>query len=286
MAKVPASVIVLTYNTRDLTLRCLSSFYTEALAHGWQIIVVDNGSSDSTAEAIAEHFPGVQVLRSEKNLGYAAGNNLGLRRAMGEVVILLNSDVLASFSVLQGLTETLKAQPQVGAISAGLLTAEGRPQAFAYGCDPRPGYLLHRGLRALLGLGFMHRWDVSQPIEAEWVSGACLCVRQEVLQQVGLLDERFFLYFEDNDWCLRMRQAGWRVLYDPRWTVTHLGGASGIQRNLISSIYYRSLAAFYDKHYSLPATLTLRVLIKCYVLLKSLHRRRHAPSKEGAPPCA
>jgi len=105
-----------------------------------------------------------------------------------------------------------------------LRTANGEDQAFAYGDDPTLTYLLRRGSRALLRREPLHGWDVDQPIETQWVSGACVAVRREVIEQVGLLDERFQLYFEDNDWCWRIRQTGWKVIYDPRFTVTHLGG--------------------------------------------------------------
>jgi len=258
------SVLVLTHNTRELVLNCLSGFYDEAVSAGWQIIVVDNASTDGTAEAIRQAFSLVELIRSERNLGFAGGNNLGLHEARGEVVCLLNADVKVTGATLRGLAETLMACPEVGAISAGLVTPDGEPQPFAFGADPRMGYLIWRGLRALLGLGPMHRWDVDQPIETDWVSGACLCVRQQVIRQVGLLDERFFLYFEDNDWCLRMRRAGWRVVYDPRFRVVHYGGASQPQRGLAATVYRESLLKFYAKHYGLLMTLLLRLFLIPY----------------------
>jgi hypothetical protein len=269
MTLPPASVLILTYNTRELVLRCLESFCAEVLRDGWQVIVVDNGSTDGTAPAIAERFPDVEVVRSEENLGYAAGNNRGLQRAIGHCVILLNSDVIASPSALRALCRYLEAHPRVGAVSAGLRAADGRPQAFAYGGDPTPVYLLRRGLHRLLGKGPLHSWDVSEPIEVDWVSGACLAVRHAVIEQVGFLDERFFLYFEDNDWCLRMRQAGWRVVYDPSVTVTHLGGASEPQRFAANRIYYDSMVAFYRKHYGPLCSLVLRLPLTVYITLLS-----------------
>lgn len=264
------SIIVLTHNTRDLVLRCVAGFYDRALLLGWQIIVVDNGSTDGTVQAVAERFPVVELIRSERNLGFAAGNNLGLRRAIGRVVILMNSDIITSAETLQALAEELLAHPEIGALSPRLVTLDGTPQPFAFGSDPQLGYLLRRGLRAVLHRGPMHDWAVDHPIEVDWVSGACLCIRQEVIQQIGLLDERFFLYFEDNDWCLRMRQAGWRVVYNPRWQVTHLGGASQPTRQLTSQTYYRSLTEFYAKHYGPTATLFLRLLLPIYSRLMAV----------------
>lgn len=269
MSTPPVSVIVLTYNTRDLVLRCLEAFYDRALALGWQIIVVDNGSTDDTARVIPEQFPEVELIRSERNLGFAGGNNLGLRRARGRVIVLMNGDVRASAEVLGAAADTLIAQPDWGALSPRLVTPDGTPQPFAFGKDPAPGYLLLRGLKAILGLGPMHRWGVEHPVEVDWVSGACMLVRQEMVEQVGLLDERFFLYFEDNDWCLRMRKAGWRVVYDPRFSVVHFGGASLPQRYVANRVYYQSLVRFYGKHYGVVATAMLRIFLAIYRALRS-----------------
>lgn len=272
MIQPPASIIVLNYNTRELTLQCLASFAPALNRRGWQIIVVDNGSSDGSVEAVQAQSPFAEIVRSKRNLGFAGGNNLGLQQAGGQVVFLMNSDVLAAADTLQALAYQFEAQPAVGAISAGLRTINGEAQAFAYGDDPTLTYLLRRGSRALLRRGPLHRWDVDQPIETKWVSGACVAVRREVIQQVGLLDERFQLYFEDNDWCLRMRQAGWKVIYEPRFTVTHLGGQSQPKRRVANQLYYRSMIKFYAKHYGVFKTLLLKCLLAPYQLLIATRR--------------
>ncbi|MER3397123.1 MAG: glycosyltransferase family 2 protein [Chloroflexota bacterium] len=261
------SVLVISFNTRNLTLSCIEGFYDDATAAGWEVIVVDNGSSDGTADAVADRFPAARVVRSQRNLGYAGGSNLGLRMARGEVIVLLNSDVFVPPQVLLALARVLRENPDIGALSPGLRTAAGEPQPFAFGQDPTLGYLLRRGWRALRRKGPLHDWGITQPTEVDWVSGACLATRREVLERVGLLDERFFLYFEDNDWCLRVRRAGWRVVYDPRWQVTHLGGASQPDRWAVSRVYRQSLLAFYAKHYGFVATAVLRLLLTIYVRL-------------------
>ena len=272
MTTPPASVIVLSFNTCALTLQCLSTFGPDLLDRGWQVILVDNASSDATVEIVSEHFSYVDVIRSERNLGFAGGNNLGLRRATGDCVFLINSDVIATADTLQALAHTLQSQTQVGAMSPGLITPGGVPQAFAFGSDPTPGYLIRRGLGTLLRREPMHRWDIEQPIDADWVSGACLCIRKATLEQVGLLDERFKLYFEDSDWCMRMRQAGWRVVYDPRFKVIHLGGASLPQRRDANQLYYRSMIQFYAKHYGTLSTTLLRLLLLPYTALMARRR--------------
>jgi N-acetylglucosaminyl-diphospho-decaprenol L-rhamnosyltransferase len=272
MSHSAATVIVVNYNTRELTLGCLASFAPELDRLGWQIIVVDNASSDGSVEAIRARYPFVEIVVSERNLGFAGGNNLGFRQARGDVVILVNSDVVATADTLGGLAHELELRPELGVISAGLRTAGGEAQAFAFGDDPTLAYLLRRGASALLGRGPLHDWAVDHPLETDWVSGACMGVRRAAIGQVGLLDERFALYFEDNDWCLRMRLAGWRVYYDPRFPVTHLGGQSLPERGVAARLYQQSLVAFYAKHYGQLRTLLLRCLLAPYRLLIALRR--------------
>jgi N-acetylglucosaminyl-diphospho-decaprenol L-rhamnosyltransferase len=272
MSRPPASVIVLTHDTRELTLHCLSSFAPELHRLGWQLVTVDNASSDGTFEAVRARFPFVEVVRSEGNLGFAGGNNLGLRRAAGDVVFLVNSDVLAAAGTLRDLARQFELRPELGAVSAGLRTADGEAQAFAYGNDPTLAYLLRRGARALARRRPLHDWEVNHPLDVEWVSGACMGVRSAAIRQVGLLDERFTLYFEDNDWCLRIRRVGWKVSYDPRFPVTHLGGRSLPQRRAAERLYHQSLVKFYAKHYGALRTLALRCLLAPYRAFIGLRR--------------
>ncbi|MBP7963798.1 MAG: glycosyltransferase family 2 protein [Caldilineaceae bacterium] len=274
----PVTVVLLTFNTRALTLSCLAAFADEAQRQQWQTIVVDNGSTDGTAEAVRAAFPQADVLFSLQNRGFAVGNNLGIERARGEVLLLLNSDVIVSPDVIQGLATYLAEHPDVGAVSPQLRTGTGDPQAFAFGDDPTLGYLLRRGVRAMLGRGPLHDWTPDRPVTADWVSGACLAVNRRVIEQIGKLDPRFFLYFEDIDWCLRMRQAGWKVVYNPAWQVTHLGGTSQPQRSQANRLYYQSMIKFYRKHYNPLAVVLLWLALEVYTGLGKL-RASFAPEE-------
>lgn len=245
----PVSVVLLNYNTRDLTLAALARLGPGAQNRGWQVIVVDNASTDGSADAVESAFPAVTIVRLKENWGYAVGNNRGLERATGAAVILLNSDALADIGELQALVNYLEVNLAVAAVSAGLRTATGEAQAFAYGGDPSPLYLLRRGMGRLLPMPPLHNWAVAEPLTVDWVSGACLCVRREVIEQIGGLDENFFLYFEDVDWCKRMRQPGWQVVYNPLVQVVHLGGQSQPVRREANRHYSQSLRYFYRKHY-------------------------------------
>jgi N-acetylglucosaminyl-diphospho-decaprenol L-rhamnosyltransferase len=267
---VPATVIVLVHNTPELLLQCLQSFCELCRTRQWQIIVVDNGSEEDVASIVSGRFPGVEVIRSERNLGFAAGNNIGLRSAKGEFIILMNSDVISRPETLEALVASIQKEPRTAAMSPGLLTAQGDPQAFAFGSDPSPRYLIRRGMRALLRLGPLHDWSVSEPIEVDWVSAACICVRAEVIKAVGELDEYYPLYFEDSDWCLRMRTAGWKVVYNPRLKIIHLGGASQPEDGPAGrqDLYYRSLMYYCEKHYGRGCKFLLRILLAGYRLLR------------------
>ncbi len=264
------SVIVLTYNTCDLTLQCLEQFAEDALLAGWQVLLVDNASTDGTITEVAAHFPQVEIIAAGQNLGFAGGNNLGLTHARGEFVFLLNSDVLVRQAALAYLASYLASNPAVGAISPRLLTARGQPQAFAFGGDPSIIYLLQRGGRRLLGLGPLHDWAIDHPITVDWVSGACLGVRRTTIEQVGALDANYFLYFEDNDWCLRMRAAGWQIVYNPTVSAVHLGGQSQPGQATSDAHYRKSLRRFYDKHYGVLKRSLLDVSLWGYAQILQL----------------
>ena len=266
---IPATIIILVHNTPDLLLQCLQNFCERCRALHWQVVVVDNGSEEDVSGIVSRKFSGVEVIRSERNLGFAAGNNLGLRKAKAEFVFLMNSDVIAQPETLEALVVALQKSPQTGAMSPGLLTLQGEPQAFAFGSEPSPLYLIRRGMRRLFRLGPLHDWATKDAIEVDWVSAACICVRAKAIAEVGELDERFPLYFEDTDWCRRMRVAGWKVVYNPRLKITHLGGASkpGGESSGRRDLYDQGLLLFCEKHYGRGRRFIMRILLAGYRLL-------------------
>ncbi|MGQ9840674.1 MAG: glycosyltransferase family 2 protein [Anaerolineae bacterium] len=235
-----------------------------------EIIVVDNASTDGSAEMVAAEFPAVRLIRNATNVGYARGNNIGIAASTGRYVLLLNSDTVVPPGALEALVAFMDAHPQAAACSPRLLQPNGTPQPYAFGCDPTPGYLLRRGLARALFRRPLHNWAVAEPIRADWVSGACLLVRRAAIEQVGGLDEAMFMYFEDNDWCRRMRLAGWQVWYVPTVAITHIGGAGLKQNPAARQAYYRSLAYFYRKHYGPLAQAFLLPALAAYRLATKL----------------
>lgn len=283
------SIVVLSWNVRELLRECLRSVVSaqesvvrrqlsgaDHLAPGsWlltpgscplstELIVVDNASTDGSAEMVVAEFPETRLIRNAENLGYARANNIGIAVGAGRYVLLLNSDTVVPPGTLEALVAFMDAHPQAGACSPRLVQTDGRPQPYAFGGDPTPLYLLRRGINRLLLNRPLHDWAVAEPVQVDWVSGACLLARRAAIEQVGGLDEAMFMYFEDNDWCRRMRLAGWQVWYVPTVAITHIGGAGLKQNPAARRAYRESLRYFYRKHYGPAANLFLRLVLPVY----------------------
>lgn len=225
------SVVIPTHNTRDLTLRCVETLEAEGTA--LEIVVVDDGSiegGDGTAEALAEAHPGVQVLRQSPAGGFTRAANLGLARARGEILLLLNSDTEVPPGAFPPLFAAFDRDPELGVAGAALHYPDGSPQ-WSGGRAPSLLWLfgLTSGLPRLLAR--LPRYRRVKPVGAapgsvDWVTGAALAMRRQVWEQVGPLDEGFRFYAQDLDLCLRARAAGWKVELLPDFRVMHHHGAT------------------------------------------------------------
>ena len=218
-------VVIVSWNTAHLLANCLRSILGGATGLTHKIIVVDNASTDGSPELIAREFSNVALICNTENIGFARANNHGWRTGNSTYVLFLNSDTMVPSEALKRFADFMDTHPDAGACGPRLMRADGTIQPFAFGGDPTPGYLLKRGLARWVLHHPLHDWETRTPQSVDWVSGACLFVRRNVLEQVGGFDENFFMYFEDNDLCRRIRKAGWKVFYNPEVTITHLGGA-------------------------------------------------------------
>jgi hypothetical protein len=261
------AVIIASWNTAALLSDCLDSVDRSLPAAPGQVIVVDNGSTDGSADMVADRFPWATLVRNAGNSGYARANNQGLALCAAPLVLFLNSDTVVPQGALAALTGYMEAHPKVGACSPRLVVLDGRPQPFAFGEDPSPGYLFRRGFASLALRRSLHDWGSADDQEVDWVTGACLLARTAAVRDVGGLDEGMFMYFEDNDLCLRLRQRGWHVRFYPAVTVTHLGGRSLAQNPAARREYYRSLQRFYRRHYGWQARVGLAILLPLYRLM-------------------
>jgi GT2 family glycosyltransferase len=225
------SIVVVSWNTRQLLADCLHSVYAHTGDLRVEVFVVDNASQDSSAAMVRENFPAVHLIENTANTGFARANNQALRNAAGRCWLLLNPDTIVPFGALAQLVATLDARPDAAVCSPLLFNPDGSPQ-FCWARFPgvRSELLgeldLTQAPYPLPEFADPARRAAMQPFAADWVGGACFLVRAAAAEQVGLLDESFFFYGEETDWCRRFRDAGWRTLLVPAATVTHIGGQS------------------------------------------------------------
>ncbi|MDI7274752.1 MAG: glycosyltransferase family 2 protein [Anaerolineae bacterium] len=274
------SVIIVSWNTAPLLRACLDSIRQHSTGVSTQIIVVDNASDDGSAEMVAGRYPGAVLISNASNLGYARANNQGISRASGRYVLLLNSDTEVRAGALAAMVAYMDGHPQVGAAGPRLIGPDGTIQR-SYDLFPlRPWQMAwQKGLdviwpgNALTRRGRIGRWDPTRPLAVDWLVGAALLVRGDVIALVGGLDERFWMYGEDLDWCYRIRRTGWQVHYLPQAAVYHRhGGSSERSPGLARQLARRreeSLVLFYRKHYGALAALGLRPIL-------AIKRRRAA----------
>ena len=249
------SIVIVSYNARADLVRCLRSLTSRPPAAAHEVIVVDHASPDGSADAVRTEFPGVRLLPMAGNPGFAAGCNTGIRAAAGEFVLLLNSDTIVPAGALDRLLERVRREPDVAVAGPRLVDAEGLPE-LSFGAMIAPlaearRKLLTRLLERRVGpaVRYVQRL-ASRERYPDWVSGACLLVRRQDAEAVGLLDERFFLYTEDVDFCASIRARGRRVLFTPAAEIVHLRGRSRATAVASSeAAYRRSQLAFYEKHH-------------------------------------
>ena len=218
---------------------------------------------------VQREFPDVHLIVNEGNLGFARANNRGIAASRGRYVLLLNSDTVASPAALEMLVAFMDVHPEAGVVGPRLLRPDGTAQPYAFGGDPTLGYLLRRGFNRLLRRRYLHDWDTDAIQEVDWVSGVCLMARRVAIEQAGPLDEAMFMYFEDNEWCLRIRKAGWKVYYDPQAAIVHIGGQSLAKNPAARRAYYESLRYFYRKHYGFVASTLMDACVRLYLGIAS-----------------
>ena len=269
--EVSLSICIVSWNTRDLLEACLRSLYADPDSAGWQVLVVDNASSDGSADMVADRFPRAELIRSPRNLGFSRGNNLALARATGRCLLLLNSDTAVDPGALGRLVDYLDSDPDAGAVGPRLVYPDGSLQL---SCGRPPGLhseivhklLLHR-IFPFFRLG---RWHHGERRCVGWVTGACLMVRREAAAETGFLDPNIFMCFEDLDWCMRLRKKGWSVVYLPSSRVVHHDGQS-IRKNLCEMLVVSQQSLFYlfEKHFGKGRLHALRLLTVIEMLLRS-----------------
>jgi N-acetylglucosaminyl-diphospho-decaprenol L-rhamnosyltransferase len=253
------SVVTVSYNTRELLRGCLASVFS-TLGSGlqYEVVVIDNASSDGSAAMVRDEYPQVRLLANTDNVGFAAGSNQGIRESGGRYVILLNPDTTTTPGALEKMVALMERRSDVGVVGPKLLYPDGRFQHSAFTFPTLPMIFLdffplnHRLVNSRLNGRYpLALYEKGQPFPVDHPLGAALMVRRPVLEQVGLLDEGFFMYCEEIDWCLRIKRAGWKIVCDPGAEIVHYVGRSTSQfREQMYVELHRSRYRLYEKHYT------------------------------------
>lgn len=268
------SVIILNYNTREYTLGCLQSIKEQNLdprGDELEVLVSDNGSTDGSVEAIGKRFPWVNIIENASNIGFAAGNNRAIRKAKGKILLLLNSDTVVFPETFEKMLRFFSRHGDAGAATARLELPDGAVDLACHRGFPTPwnAFTYFFRLERLFPesrtfAGYHQTWkDFDKPHEIDVISGACFFVRRKVIDETGLLDEDYFMYAEDIDWCMRIKKAGWKIYYVPDAKIVHFKKRSGRSKSEglpvtpetrtlradTITYFYETMKIFYDKHY-------------------------------------
>lgn len=271
------SIIIVSYNTCRLTLDCLRSVFESETVFSYEVIVVDNASKDESVQAIRERFPQVGLIANRDNTGFAKANNQAMEISEGRYVLLLNSDTIVQPDTFQTMVAYMDEHPDLGMTGCKVILPDGSLDKACRRGFPTPSASFYYafGFSKLFPnnprfnqyqLGYL---DENETYPVDCLVGAFMLVRQETIRQVGGLDETFFMYGEDIDWCYRIKQEGWGIQYHPATYIVHYKGASS-RRKPFKIIYefHRAMWVFHRKHYKRKYSWITNATVYCGIALK------------------
>jgi N-acetylglucosaminyl-diphospho-decaprenol L-rhamnosyltransferase len=262
------SIVLVCLNNRSYLEPCLRSLYESGLRSRFEVVVVDNGSTDGSQAMLRHMFPEAEIIQNNGNVGLSRASNQGITATKGRYVLLLNDDTLVNGPSLDAMVKFLDSHPQAGAVGGQLLNPDGSYQA---GGNKFPSLLeellIATRLGALLWLGYPDHACVNRVKSVDWLGSACLLLRREALADVGLLDEEYFIYGDEADLQRRLKRAGWGVYYLPQVTTIHFGGRS-MNRWRRRRMVYRGKMLFFKKNYGSLRCWALRLMLGSLSLLK------------------
>ena len=257
------SIIIVSFNTKSLLRDCLSSVFQQTKGIKLEVIVVDNNSTDGSPQMVQEKFAQAALIKNKKNLGFAKANNQGIGKAKGEYIFLLNSDTILKDNPFLKLKKFAQDHPRAGVIGCRLLNKDGSHQP-----SVSPFFTLPRAFLWLLTGDKLLYASPAKTCQVDWVMGAALMAKKEAIGKVGLLDEDFFMYMEEVEWCYRAKKAGWQVWFYPEAEIFHLvRGSSPEGRQRAIWGIYQGLILFYQKHFPFWQLLVLKLFLQAKAVL-------------------
>jgi N-acetylglucosaminyl-diphospho-decaprenol L-rhamnosyltransferase len=255
------SIILVCWNNKGFLKPCLDSLYESEIRTRFDIVVVDNGSTDNSQEMLREKFPEVAIIQNEHNSGLSKASNQGIEATNGRYVLLLNNDTIVNGPSLDAMVEFLDHHPDVGAVGGRLLNPDGSVQA-CYNHFPSlwEEFLISTRIGEMLRKGYPSITDEEEIKSVGWLSSACLLLRRSAIEQVGLLDEEYFIYGDEVDLQARLKQQGWKIYFLPHVSTIHYGGGS-MNRWGRRKMVYRGQMLFFKKNYGPVRTIALRVML-------------------------
>jgi GT2 family glycosyltransferase len=265
---VDFSIAMVCWNDKAYMEPCLSSLFKSKIDYSFDVVVVDNGSKDGSQEMIQEKFPQVKIIQNSQNLGLAKACNQGIEATKGRYILLFNNDTIVNGDAFNSMVHFMEKTPEAGAVGGKLLNEDGSFQSGYGGFSSLwEEFLVALKIGEILWDGYPLHGDSEKVEQVGWMSSACLLLRREALDQVGLLDEEYFIYGDETDLQYRMKNAGWKTFYLPDATTIHFGGRSmdhWSRRKMI----YRGKMLFFKKNYGVVKTTILRSLLGVVSLLK------------------
>jgi GT2 family glycosyltransferase len=264
------SVVLVCWNNKEYLEPCLRSLYDGGLRSSFEVVVVDNGSTDGSQEMLHRQFDQVQIIQNDHNVGLGRASNQGIEATSGRYVSLLNNDTLVNGLSMDAMVEFLDATPDAGAVGGRLLNPDGSFQGgYANFSSVTEEFLIATRLGERIWPGYPSHRDSNKIRTVGWLSSACLLLRREALDQIGLLDEEYFIYGDEVDLQYRLDKAGWKVYYNPSVTTIHYGGRS-MDRWRRRKMVYRGKMLFYRKYYGFLRSTALRVMIGLLSMVKMI----------------
>ena len=267
-AELDLTIVIVSFNTREILLRCLKSIKKHTQDIYYEVIVVDNASEDKTIDAVVNQFPEVQVITNTDNRGFSAANNQGIVASKGRKIALLNPDTLLTENSFKKIKDFLEKHPDFSILGAGIVDKNNQPCPIRLWED-RPQDAALKILGKYNAENELKRMGPKLAREAKVISGCCFVITRDLVESIGMMDENYFLYNEEDDLCRRARKKGKRICFYPETSVQHLLGQSTHQdrhRKKVIIEAYQSNLYFYSKYYSLGWNIILRILYKAVFL--------------------